>query len=123
MIVWRVKPFSTLFQLYIDRQCTFLCLPPVLFNDTPQNSLVKPLAGSPHNHRQNNGQQSERINPVAMTLINPLKEHSSSGGSNQRSHVLKSCTLANVLYICSNQCCDLLSNRKSWGNIDYKIYK
>ena len=42
------------------------------------------------------------MNPVAMTIINPLKEYWQSWGSNQRSPVLKSCTLpTEVLGLCS----------------------
>ena len=39
-----------------------------------------------------------RMNPVAMTIINPLKEYWPSRGSNQRPYILKSATLPNELW-------------------------
>ena len=38
------------------------------------------------------------MNPVALTIINPLKEYWSSRGSNQRPPVLKAATLPNELW-------------------------
>ena len=53
----RLSPFSTIFQLHRESQCTYSCFPGVLLTSTPHNILSKPLTAFPHNHRQINGQR------------------------------------------------------------------
>ena len=48
-----------------------------------------PLAAFPNDHHRNNGQRDRGINPIAMTIINPRKEHWPSPGIEP---VLKACT-------------------------------
>ena len=65
--------FSTLFQLYHGSHCTNPGFLGVL-STTPHNILSKQLAAFPHNvHQINRGERG--MNPVAMTIINPLKEY------------------------------------------------
>ena len=47
----------------------------------------------PHNHRRNNGQRWERINPIAMTIISPRKEYWASRRIEPATSSLKSSTL------------------------------
>ena len=56
LIVWCLKPFSTVFKLHRGRQCTYPCFPGVLLNSTSHN-LSKPLAAFPNNHCRNSGQR------------------------------------------------------------------
>ena len=48
LIVRCLTPFSTVFQLYHGGQCTYPCLPGVLFTNTAINILSKPLTTYPH---------------------------------------------------------------------------
>ena len=84
---------STVSHLYHGGQFTYPCFPWVLCTSTPHNILSKPLTALPRNHCRNSGQGWERNNPVAMTIINPLKEYWPCRGSNQRPPVLKTATL------------------------------
>ena len=60
LIVWRLTPFSTVFQLYRSGQCTYPCFPRVLLTSIPHNILSKPMTVFPHNHCRNNGRWWER---------------------------------------------------------------
>ena len=60
LIVWCLMPFSTVFQLYRGRQCTYPCFPGVLLTSVPHIILSKPLAAFPHDHCRNNGKRWER---------------------------------------------------------------
>ena len=60
LIVWCLMPFSTVYKLYCDDQCTYPCFPGVLLTSTPHNIFSKPLAAFPHKRCWNNGQQLER---------------------------------------------------------------
>ena len=62
--------FSTVFQLYRSRQCTYPCFSEVLLTSTLHNILSKPLAAF---ETMNSGERG--MNPVAMTIINPRKEY------------------------------------------------
>ena len=54
--------------------CTYPCFPGILFINTPHNILTKPLAAFQHNNCRMDS--SERgMNPVAMAIINPQKDH------------------------------------------------
>ena len=50
MLYGVLTPFSTVFQLYRDSQCTYPCFPGVLLTNTPHNILSKPLDAFPHDH-------------------------------------------------------------------------
>ena len=54
MIVWRLTPFSTVFQ------CTYPRFPGILLTSTPQNILSRPLAAFLYDHCRNKGQRRER---------------------------------------------------------------
>ena len=73
--MWCLTPFSTVFHLYHDGQCTCPCFPGVPLTSTLLNILSKPLAAFPHNQCRNNGSGERGINPVVMTFINPQKEY------------------------------------------------
>ena len=68
-------PFSTVFQLYHDGECTYPCLPGVFLTSTPHNILFKPLAAFPHNDFRTMNSGERGMNPVAMTIINPWKKY------------------------------------------------
>ena len=88
-------PFSTVFQLFRGGQCTYPRFPGVFITNAPHTVLSKLPAPFPHNPcRKKKIDISERgMNPVAMTIINPLKAYWPSRGSNQPPRVLKFCTL------------------------------
>ena len=48
-----LKPFSTVYQLYRDGQCTYPFFPWVFLTSILHNILSKQLAAFPHNHRRN----------------------------------------------------------------------
>ena len=59
LIVWYLTPFSTVFQLYHDGQCTYPCFPGGPLTSTPHNIHSKPLAAFSDNHCRNNRQRWE----------------------------------------------------------------
>ena len=67
-------PFSTLFQLYHSNQCTYQYFPGVLLNSTLHNILFKTLPASHIIIVETMNISERRINPVAMSIINPWKE-------------------------------------------------
>ena len=80
-------PFSTVFQLYHDSQCTNPCFPRVLLTSNPRNIPHRLLSHITLVEITDSGERG--MNPVAMTIINPQKEYWPSRGSNQRPPVLK----------------------------------
>ena len=56
LIVWCL----TLSRSYRGGQCTYPCIPGILFTCTPHNILSKTLAAFPQNHCRNTGQRWER---------------------------------------------------------------
>ena len=74
-------------------RCTYPCFPEILLTSTLQNILPKPLV-LPHVTIVEILDRSERrMNPVAMTIINPRKEYWLSQGSNHGPPVFKSAPL------------------------------
>ena len=63
----------TSFQLH--GHCPYPYFPAILITSTPHNILSKPLAAFPHNHRRTMDSIERRMNPVAMTIINPRKDY------------------------------------------------
>ena len=93
--------FNTIFNSISDilgSQCTYPCFPGVLLTSTPHNILSKPLTAFPQNHCETTDRGERGMNPVAMTIINPLKGYWPSRGSNQQPPVLKSTTLPTELW-------------------------
>ena len=83
----------------------------LFLTSTLHNILSKPLAAFPHNYCWNIGRE-RGMNPVAVTIINPWKEHRLSRVLNKRPPVLKSATLLTELsgsalwfQNCILQCC------------------
>ena len=76
-----LTPLSTVFQLYRGGKFTYPCFPGVLLTSAPHKIPSKLSAAFPHNHCRNYEQR--RMNPVAMTFINPRKEFWQSQGSNK----------------------------------------
>ena len=67
--------------LHRGGQCTYPFFPGVLLTSSPYNILSKPLTAFPHVTVDETTDSIERgMNPLAMTLINPLKEYWPSPG-------------------------------------------
>ena len=79
MILWCLMQFSTVFRLYHGSQCTYQCFPAVLHTIFfPSHGLLSHITIVELTDRGERG-----MNPVAMTIVNHLKEYWPSQGSNQ----------------------------------------
>ena len=89
----RSNPISTFFQLHIVGQCTYSCFPGVILISIPLDFLSKFFRIFEILERG-----EREMNPVAMTVINSLKEKLPNRGSKQRPPVLKSGMLPTELW-------------------------
>ena len=104
-MVWRLTLFQQYFNISrrpvielfrISYVALDTCFPGVLLTSTPLNILSKSLAAFPLNKTTDSGERG--IDPVALTIINPRKEHRLSPISSQRPPSLKSYTLPTELW-------------------------
>ena len=59
----------------ISQPVDISCFPGVLITSAPHNTLYKPLAAFPHNHRRKIDSSERVIKPVTFTFINARKEY------------------------------------------------